>query len=43
LVKRLMGPGLPLDLMAYTPGEFKKARSRSMILEDMLSYALKII
>ncbi|MFQ6074767.1 MAG: nucleotidyltransferase domain-containing protein [Candidatus Bathyarchaeia archaeon] len=42
LVKRLMDPGLSLDILAYTPIEFEEARSRSTILEDMLNYALKI-
>lgn len=42
LVKRLMEPGFSLDAIAYTPSEFERAKSRSTILEDMLSYALKI-
>ena len=42
LVKRLMDPGFSLDVMAYTPSEFERAKSRSTILEDMLGYALKI-
>jgi len=42
LVKRLMDPGLSLDVLAYTPNEFERARSRSTILEDMLNYALKM-
>lgn len=41
LVKRLMDPGLSLDLLAYTPSEFGEARSRSTILEDMLDHALR--
>lgn len=42
LVKRLMDPGLSLDLLAYTPNEFEEARRRSTILEDMLNYAVKM-
>ena len=42
LVKRLMEPGFSLDVTAYSPSEFERAKSRSTILEDMLSYALKI-
>lgn len=42
LVKKLMEPGFSLDVMAYSPSEFERAKSRSTILEDMLSYALKI-
>ncbi|MEM2876168.1 MAG: nucleotidyltransferase domain-containing protein [Candidatus Bathyarchaeia archaeon] len=43
LVKRLMEPGFSLDLLTYTPREFKEAKGRSAILGDMLSYSLKVV
>jgi len=42
LVKRLAGPGSSIDLLAYTPEEFKEAVQRSMILRDMLDHSLKL-
>jgi len=42
LVKRLMDPGFSLDILAYTPNEFEKAKNKSVILEDMLNYAVKM-
>jgi len=41
-VKRLMGPGFSLDVLAYTPSEFDQTRSRSVILQDMLNCAVKM-
>lgn len=42
LVKKHMAPGFPLDVQAFTPKEFERAKKRSVILRDMLSYALEV-
>ncbi len=42
LVKKLMGPGCSLDLLAFTPKEFGRAAERSMIVEDMLVSAVEL-
>ncbi len=41
-VKKLMGYGLSIDVLAYTPDEFERIKRKSVILNDMLSYAVKI-
>jgi len=42
LVKELAGAGFGLDLLTYTPEEFKKMKKRSIIIQDALEYAIKL-
>lgn len=42
VVKNLAPPGYSLDILTYTPSEFRKAKSRSIILQDMMEYAVKL-
>lgn len=43
MVKKLFKTHISLDLLAYTRKEFDEARGRSIILKDMLEYAIRII
>jgi len=43
LVKAHMDPGYSLDLLAYTPGEFKRAVARSSIRQDMLKNSIRLV
>jgi predicted nucleotidyltransferase len=42
LIRKHTPTGLSLDALTYTPDEFRAARKRSSILEDMLEDALPI-
>ncbi|MEM2926731.1 MAG: nucleotidyltransferase domain-containing protein [Candidatus Bathyarchaeia archaeon] len=43
IVKKLFKTQISLDLLAYTSKEFDEAKGRSIILQDMLKYAIRII
>ncbi len=43
MIKKMMNINIPLDLLAYTCGEFEESKKRSIILQDMLKYAIRII
>lgn len=42
LVKYLSRPGFSLEVLAYTPEEFRRGMRHSIILGDMMAYAKKI-
>ena len=42
-VKRRLRVRVPLEVLAYTPEEFREAKSRSVVLGDMLEYALRLV
>lgn len=42
LIKELSRPGFSLEVLAYTPEEFRRTLRRSIILEDMMEYTKKI-
>ena len=43
IIKSHMEPGYSLDLLAYTPEEFKEALERSIILQDMMENSIKLV
>jgi len=43
IVKETLGHGVSLEALCYTPEEFQHAKKRSMIVQDMLEYAVKVI
>lgn len=43
LVRRLAPKGMKLEVLAYTPEEFKKISERSVVVLDALSYAKPLL
>ncbi len=43
MIKKALKTNVSIDLLAYTYSEFEEAKNRSVILQDMLEYAIKII
>ncbi len=43
VVKEAIGYGVPLEALCYTPEEFQEAKNRSIVVQDMLEYAVKVI
>jgi len=43
MVKGAVEVDTSLEVLAYTPAEFQKAKARSSILRDMLQYAIRLL
>lgn len=42
LLRRMMPPDIPTDILAYTPEEFEEVRRRSVIIMDAESYWVEL-
>ncbi|MDW7978649.1 MAG: nucleotidyltransferase domain-containing protein [Candidatus Caldarchaeum sp.] len=42
LVKKLAPKGVPLEALTYTPEEFEEAKKQSVILQDVMEYAIPL-
>lgn len=43
MIKKMLNTNISIDLLAFTCDEFEEAKNRSIILQDMLEYAIRII
>jgi hypothetical protein len=42
LLRRMISPDIPTDILAYTPEEFEEVRRRSVIIMDAENYWVEL-